>query len=222
MAGMFCNVGPVERIVRLLSAGAALVPVISRRQPPELRKWLAIGAAAEVFTAFTRFCPLNLVLGIDNCPRRGMLGSIAYRGASMLPGGRLAYGAVEALGSAAGTVGGAAAGGATGLATGLATGAASTVASGAASTVSAFASDEDDDADDRSGDNLSMLITAGSALAVAAGFAFAMNSSRAAHRAAAASTVRGGNGRQPATTALAPTLQDAMQSPTGEATNAPQ
>ena len=222
MSNMFCNVGPVERIVRLLGAGAAMVPVISRRQPPELRKWLAVGAAAELFTAFTRFCPLNLLLGIDNCPRRGVLGSVAYRGASLVPGGRLAYGALEALGSAAGTVGGVAAGGATGVATGLASGAASTVASGATSTLKAFASDEeDDDDDDKSGDNLGMVLAAGAALAIAAGFTFAMNSSRAAHRAAAASTVRGGNGRQGATESLGATLQGALNSGTGVATNTP-
>ena len=221
MSSMFCNVGPVERIVRLLGAGAAAIPVISGRQPRHVRKWLAVTAAAEVFTAFARFCPLNLILGIDNCPRRGALGTVAYRGASLLPGGRLAYGAVEALGSATRTVGGAATSAATGLAGGVAGGAASAVASGATSAAKAFASGEDDD-DDASGDNFSMLLAAGAALAIAAGFSFAMNSTRAARQAAAAATVRGGgDARRPATDSLAPTLRTAMDSPTGEATNSP-
>ena len=219
MASMFCNVGPVERIVRLAAAGAAAVPVINGRQPPQVRKWLAIGAIAELFTAFSRFCPLNLLLGIDNCPRRGVVGSIAYRGASLVPGGRLAYGALEALGSAAGTVGGAAAAVPVGVAKGVVGGAASGVASGATSAAKAFASEEEDD--DEPGDNVSMLIAGFGALAIAAGMSFALNSTRTAQRAAAASTVRPSSAGAGATESLGATLRGAMNAPEREASNTP-
>ena len=73
---MFCNVGPVERLVRLLLAGAATVPVLAGRQSPRFRRRAAIAAAAELFTAATRFCPANALLGINNC-RRGAPGRVA-------------------------------------------------------------------------------------------------------------------------------------------------
>ncbi len=70
---MLCNVGPVERIVRLLLAGAAAVPVLSGRQSPRFRRAASVAAAAELFTAVTRFCPANALLRIDNCRGPGLL-----------------------------------------------------------------------------------------------------------------------------------------------------
>lgn len=74
---MFCNIGPVERIVRLLLAGAAAVPVISGRQSPEFRRWAAIAAGAELFTAVTRFCPANAMFGINRCQGPGLVRRLA-------------------------------------------------------------------------------------------------------------------------------------------------
>jgi len=65
---MNCNVGPRERIIRLAS-GMALGALAAGR-PMTAWKRIALGAvaAAEVITATTRYCPVNKLLGIDNCP----------------------------------------------------------------------------------------------------------------------------------------------------------
>jgi len=65
---MNCNVGPRERIIRLAS-GMALGAVAAGR-PMAAWKRIALGAVAavEVITATTRYCPVNQLLGIDNCP----------------------------------------------------------------------------------------------------------------------------------------------------------
>ena len=217
MASVFCNVGPVERIVRLLAAGAAAVPVLNRRQPENFRKWLAIASVAEVVTAYTRFCPLNLLLRINNCHRHGMLGAAV----SALPGAGLASGAVERMRSAgsggAGAAGEMVSNAASNVASGVASGA-SMAAAGGASVLGALAASEEDD--DEPGDNFSVLIAGVGALAIAAGFTFALNSTRTARVAAARSTVRT-DGRQPAVQSLGTTLQGAINSPTGESSNAP-
>ncbi|MBI2393403.1 MAG: DUF2892 domain-containing protein [Deltaproteobacteria bacterium] len=59
------NVGPTERKLRFagsVAAGAAalLVPELGRSRIP-----LGIVSAELMFTAITRFCPMNALLGID-------------------------------------------------------------------------------------------------------------------------------------------------------------
>lgn len=86
MAGLLCNVGPIERVVRLLLAGASAVPVLSGRQPQSFRRSMAALAGAELLSAYTRFCPASAALGINHCRREGILGAVAKRATSALPG----------------------------------------------------------------------------------------------------------------------------------------
>jgi len=67
---MTCNVGPRERIIRLAS-GMAIGTAAAGRQMA-LWKRLALGAVAvaQIVTATTRYCPVNQLFGIDNCPER--------------------------------------------------------------------------------------------------------------------------------------------------------
>ncbi len=67
---MTCNVGPRERIIRLAS-GMALGAVAAGK-PMSTWKRIGLGAVAvaQIVTATTRYCPVNQLFGIDNCPEQ--------------------------------------------------------------------------------------------------------------------------------------------------------
>ncbi len=65
---MKCNVGPRERIARFaIGAGTGIAALTV---PMSTWKRVALGAvaAAEITTAAVRYCPVNQVIGVDNCP----------------------------------------------------------------------------------------------------------------------------------------------------------
>jgi hypothetical protein len=65
---MRCNVGPRERVIRLAAGMATAAIALSRPMSPWKRVGLGSVAAAEIITAITRYCPVNQLVGMDNCP----------------------------------------------------------------------------------------------------------------------------------------------------------
>ncbi|MFD0713498.1 DUF2892 domain-containing protein [Paenibacillus sp. GCM10027626] len=58
---MKCNVGKTERVIRI-SIGAIIVLV-----GLYYRSWWGLVGLAPIITGATRYCPLNTLLGINNC-----------------------------------------------------------------------------------------------------------------------------------------------------------
>ncbi|MHC1764830.1 MAG: DUF2892 domain-containing protein [Verrucomicrobiia bacterium] len=74
---MECNVGGLDRAIRIAVSTAALGFASSRVVNPGWRVALAAFAAGEAFTALSRYCPVNQALGIDTChgDKAALLGS---------------------------------------------------------------------------------------------------------------------------------------------------
>lgn len=63
---MECNVGPRERVARFGLAGlTALAALIVPGK--WLRRVLGFATLAEATMAYTKYCPINAILGINNC-----------------------------------------------------------------------------------------------------------------------------------------------------------
>jgi len=61
------NVGPNERWIRLGAGMATGIVAAAAPMPRTLRGLLLVTAGAGMLTALTRFCPINAMLGINNC-----------------------------------------------------------------------------------------------------------------------------------------------------------
>jgi hypothetical protein len=60
---MNCNVGKTEQIVRISVGGAILL------LGGAYRSWWGLIGLAPLLTGSLRYCPLNKMLGIDNCQK---------------------------------------------------------------------------------------------------------------------------------------------------------
>ncbi len=60
------NVGTVDRLLRFV-VGVALLALLALNET-NLR-WIGLAGIVLIGTAFIRFCPLYVVLGLRTCPR---------------------------------------------------------------------------------------------------------------------------------------------------------
>lgn len=64
---MKCNVGNMDRSIRMgLGLGALTVGVFGRLNKP-LRATALVFGAMELFTAASRYCPVSDLLGVNTC-----------------------------------------------------------------------------------------------------------------------------------------------------------
>jgi hypothetical protein len=56
-----CNVGETEQVLRIAVGSAVVMTGLLNK------KWWAVLGLAPIVTGAIRYCPLNAVLGIDNC-----------------------------------------------------------------------------------------------------------------------------------------------------------
>ncbi|MEX1029435.1 MAG: DUF2892 domain-containing protein [Paenibacillaceae bacterium] len=61
---MNCNVGKTEQVIRVTAGAIIILGGLYKRN------WWGIVGLAPIITGATRYCPLNSVLGIDNCKVR--------------------------------------------------------------------------------------------------------------------------------------------------------
>jgi hypothetical protein len=60
---MNCNVGKTEQVIRIfIGVGIILLGLA-------YRNWWGLLGLAPILTGATRYCPVNTVLGIDNCKK---------------------------------------------------------------------------------------------------------------------------------------------------------
>jgi len=69
---MQCNVGPNEQLARLaLGCGTIGAALMARSRAGRLA--LGTIGLAELYTGLTRYCPMNALLGVNNCAESGRL-----------------------------------------------------------------------------------------------------------------------------------------------------